>query len=415
MNRDGMLNDLRTLIAIRSVTEDRAAARAALDWTLGRARELGFRTGITPEGDAGYAEIGSGDTVLGILAHVDVVGIGDPAKWESDPFVLTRRGGMLYGRGVEDDKGPVIQCLYAMREVLDAGVPLLKRIRLIIGTSEESEWSDIEHYRACFGTPDYGFSPDAAFPVYNVEKGYADVTLCFPAAGVEALRCGDSTNTIPSSALLRRCGGTDERFTGVSAHSSAPEKADNAILHLAAASLDFSWARFIYEQLAPDPYGIHLGLDDGTDVYRNVPVGKTVCVPTVLCLENDRVILNVNIRLRAGLSASTVYLAFARHAAAYGYTCEVQDASEAMFVDPEQTFIHEMNAAAAACGIPQGCMAASGATYCGAIPNHVGWGPVIPPDEGSAHQENESVAEEDFWRVLALYTAYLVRAAQTRE
>ena len=411
MNETRLLADLAALIAIPSLTGEEQPCRQALDFVLRRAQGMGMRTGITREGDAGWAEIGSGAVTLGILAHVDVVGIGDRAKWRSDPFALTEREGVLYGRGVEDDKGPVIQCLHAMHALLLEGAPLRKRIRLIIGTGEESEWTDMEHYQAQFGMPDYGFSPDAGFPVYNAEKGYADIRLRFEAPEFSLLAAGDSPNTIPSFARLRWKDGKELAATGVSVHSSAPEKGENAILRLAAQAGDAPLWRFLREKFSGDAPAVALGLDDGSDTYQGVYVGQTVCAPTVLSLENGAAVVNLNIRFRPGVSSAQLTAALERLAPDYGFCVEVDNATTPMLVDPDRPFIHLMNRVGAEHGISPGCLAASGATYCSVFPNHVGWGPILPPDEGSAHEENEHVARADLLRVAAVYTDFLRRSA----
>ena len=41
---------------------------------------------------------------LWLFAHMDVVPEGDPALWNTDPWKVTRKGDMLYGRGVEDNQ-----------------------------------------------------------------------------------------------------------------------------------------------------------------------------------------------------------------------------------------------------------------------------------------------------------------------
>ena len=107
-HRAELLEDLQTLMSFESLDENTAARQAALRFVLSRAREMGMRTGHTAEYDAGWAEIGSGSVTLGILAHVDVVAVGDRANWATPPFALTERDGWYCGRGIEDDKGPVI-------------------------------------------------------------------------------------------------------------------------------------------------------------------------------------------------------------------------------------------------------------------------------------------------------------------
>jgi len=46
-------------------------------------------------------------TVL-VYGHYDVQPPDPLAKWHSDPFYPTLREGRLYGRGVSDDKGPML-------------------------------------------------------------------------------------------------------------------------------------------------------------------------------------------------------------------------------------------------------------------------------------------------------------------
>jgi hypothetical protein len=93
--------------------------------------------------------------------------------------------------------------LYCLKALLDLKIPLKQRIRLIIGTCEESQWTDIQHYKEQFGQPDYGYSPDGEFPVFNIEKGYCDANLFFPSEGIELLEAGDSPNTVPSKAVIK--------------------------------------------------------------------------------------------------------------------------------------------------------------------------------------------------------------------
>lgn len=53
------------------------------------------------------ASLGSGPKRLLIHSHYDTQPAGDPARWESDPYVTALRDGKLYGRGAGDDKGSV--------------------------------------------------------------------------------------------------------------------------------------------------------------------------------------------------------------------------------------------------------------------------------------------------------------------
>lgn len=44
--------------------------------------------------------------------------------WTYDPFRLTREDDHVYGRGTTDDKGPILEALYAMKLLRDHGVKL---------------------------------------------------------------------------------------------------------------------------------------------------------------------------------------------------------------------------------------------------------------------------------------------------
>ena len=142
--------------------------RAALDEALKLAEEWGL-TAASYDNYVGTIDLNEKETNLHILCHLDVV---DPGTgWETNPYELTERDGLIYGRGVDDDKGPAAISLLAMRAVKDLGIPLKNNVRLILGTDEESGSGDIEYYFAREPFAEYTFSPDAEFPVINLEKG----------------------------------------------------------------------------------------------------------------------------------------------------------------------------------------------------------------------------------------------------
>ena len=68
-------------------------------------------------------------------------------------------------------KDRLVAALYAMRAVKELGIPVKKNVRLILGTDEECGSSDIAVYYKQEKEAPMTFSPDAEFPVINVEKG----------------------------------------------------------------------------------------------------------------------------------------------------------------------------------------------------------------------------------------------------
>ena len=97
--------------------------------------------------------------------------------------------------------GYSLAALFAMKAIKDAGIPLRKSIRMILGCDEESGWEDMEYYGAHEQIPDIGFSPDASFPLINTEKGMLCLELRAPEAkaGLKILELstGDRINVIP--------------------------------------------------------------------------------------------------------------------------------------------------------------------------------------------------------------------------
>lgn len=214
--RDAITAGLQHLVSIPSVNPVGAASpgpetRAALRWILEQAGSLGFRTQNLDD-MVGFVEHGPADApeVVAVLAHLDVVPPGE--GWTYPPFAGTVADGMIWGRGVEDDKGPAVSALYALKALRDLQLPLRRRIRLILGTLEEGgDWSDIRHYEAREGRPTMGFTPDAHFPVICGEKGILNAVFRAqepannPAAGrfhtrITAWHAGSAPNVVPAFA-----------------------------------------------------------------------------------------------------------------------------------------------------------------------------------------------------------------------
>jgi di- and tripeptidase len=80
--------------------------------------------------------------------------------WESDPFRLAARNGYLYGRGVADDKGPVLAVACAAADLLRArklGVDLLF---LVEGEEERGSGGFVDavlKHKACGASPATSF------------------------------------------------------------------------------------------------------------------------------------------------------------------------------------------------------------------------------------------------------------------
>ncbi len=209
--REEFLSDLGRWLAIPSVRGEAEEGapfgrenRRMLDLALEDARRFGFDTRMF-DGYAGDITMGEGEKTMGMLCHLDVVPAGD--GWTVEPFALAQKDGNLIGRGVLDDKGPALAALYAMRCVRDAGVELKDKVRLILGCDEETGMRDMLYYNEHTAAPDYGFSPDAEYPVINIEKGGLSILLSRNTSGEEGaeipvyeLYAGERPNVVPGAA-----------------------------------------------------------------------------------------------------------------------------------------------------------------------------------------------------------------------
>ncbi|WP_374119101.1 Sapep family Mn(2+)-dependent dipeptidase [Clostridium sp. OS1-26] len=132
--------------------------------------KLGFKT-KNLDGYVGYAQLGEGDDYIGVIGHLDVVPVGD--GWVKPPFSGYIRDERIYSRGILDNKGPIMSCLYALYVCKECGVVFNKPIRIIFGTNEESGMKDIEYYLTQEKPPIMGWTPDCKYPVVYGERGRA--------------------------------------------------------------------------------------------------------------------------------------------------------------------------------------------------------------------------------------------------
>ena len=110
--------------------------RLALDKMMKICKDLGFTTYEDPEGYYGYAEIGEGSETFGIIGHLDTVPAENVDEWDHEPYKGIIENDMVYGRGAQDDKGPTIAALFAVKALMKDGYKFNKKIRFIFGTDQ---------------------------------------------------------------------------------------------------------------------------------------------------------------------------------------------------------------------------------------------------------------------------------------
>ena len=256
---DILLKNLGEFVAINSVYDEETVSKEnpfgqgvtnALTYIANLAKDDGFEV-------RNYAnkvvEIISGEGKnITILAHADVVPAG--TGWDQEPFQMVDRGDKLTGRGVADDKGPLLAAYYAMKAVRDNHLQGDYQIRFIVGGNEESGSAGVEYYfqKLKKPQPDFGFSPDAEYPLIFAEKGIInfEVKKKLNLKHVHSIHGGVASNSVIEKCDVvmdydpefitylkdhdyktetNRDGDTlTVTFKGVAAHGSTPELGSNA-------------------------------------------------------------------------------------------------------------------------------------------------------------------------------------------
>ena len=216
-----MLKDAMELIAINSERMEEKPGMPFGEGTAAvfvKAREIMEGHGFPVKNYDNYvltADLNEQPSRLDILAHLDVVPAGEGFT-VTGPFQPIVKDGMLYGRGSSDDKGPAVAALYAMRAVKELGAELGGNCRLILGADEECGSADIRYYYEREPEAPMTFSPDADFPLINIEKGglhlgfAADVRMSDDGVRLLSAQSGTKINVVPGEAKALIAGASAE-------------------------------------------------------------------------------------------------------------------------------------------------------------------------------------------------------------
>ncbi|MFI3226957.1 MAG: Sapep family Mn(2+)-dependent dipeptidase [Clostridia bacterium] len=409
-----MLKDLKKLIAIPSVSGEvdgefpfGKPCHDALEQALEICKGYGFTTKKCGN-YCGYAEIGSGEEIFGILVHLDVVPAGN--GWEFDPYDVTVSDGRIYGRGVIDDKGPAIAVIHAMKDL--AKLDLNKRVRLIFGTSEETgAGDDIAYYKEHEEPVTLGFTPDADFPVVYLEKGLAKVELSMPKNEVTYLKGGTAANMVPDSCEIKFMIHDKEYGAlscGKSAHGSMPHLGINAIgiaieeAHKLARANDEYEVPFIwgYRKLFDKDYD---GKRLGVDFYDEQSGGTTVNVGLIEKVD-DIITITLDIRCPVSVTSDMLISAIKAKAEPLGFEVKLTEWVDSVHMDKDCDFIKTlMSAYQKVTGDMTEPLIMGGGTYAREMKNVVAFGPVFQGRECTEHQPNEYMLEEDFYKLKDIY------------
>ncbi|MGL4676773.1 MAG: Sapep family Mn(2+)-dependent dipeptidase [Brevinema sp.] len=426
-NFDCYITHLSRLVSIPSVwiegeeknTPFGENIQKSLEEMIAICKELGFRTFIDPNGYYGYAEIGEGTPLLGVLGHLDVVPAGDLNNWTKPPFEPYIQEGKYYGRGSQDDKGPTLAAVYALKNLLDLGFQPKGRIRVIFGTDEESLWRDMKEYLQKEEIPSVGFTPDSRFPLNYSEKGLLQVKLrTSNDAGIifkggDAFNAVPSTITAPASKTIKECLknlgyefkdlGDQVEVIGKAAHAQVAETGINVInryLHaLYEAKIPSKAAKFITENIIGHNFAepIFGKVKDEHSGELKFNLGKIEC--------DEEEILCIDMRIPVTYKKEVITEILKDKASEYGFSYEEYDYLPSIYIPQDSILIKSlMSAYQEETGDKESTpIASGGATYARAIPNCVAFGAILPNRAKVEHQPNEYIVLEDIKTAMRIY------------
>lgn len=414
---------------------------------------------------------GTGDEVVGIHAHADVVPV-TPENWvlkdgtQLDPFKVTLIGDRMYGRGTEDDKNGIVVAMYAMKVIKEEKLPLARNFKLLVDTTEETSGDAIPYYFEKNPTPQYNLALDGGYPVVIAEKGYGTVMATFPrrkgegkGAEIISMTGGMATNQIPSAsvatfvtdkptelaATLQKAGaqyvksnggdfevaakvvGKEVKLTvtGVSAHSSEPESGVNPVARMLELihSVDGKIAlkhNHITDaaQYAADNWGLdYLGGKLGVG-FSDEFMGPLTTSLTFVGLDDKAFKLAVNLRVPKGKSPEKLKAEIAEKLSAWDKRTKVAvdftySVAEPMFRNPEGEWVKALLAVASEnLGMEHKFGTSAGATSVHELPNGVQFGLARPEVKYTGHTDNEFKTVDQFLLDLQIVTEMMGRIGQ---
>ncbi len=431
---DQFKQSLKELVAIPSVLDEykeNSSApfglgnKQALEYMLNLGKKDGFKT-LNSDNYAGHIEYGKCKETLGLLAHLDVVPVTGQ-KWDNDPFTVVEKDGKLIGRGVNDDKGPLLASYYAMKILKDIGFKPNKNIKLIMGCDEETGSRCLEHYFSKNPMPDLGFSPDACFPCINGEKAHASVDvvgLTDETCPIVSFYSGERYNIVPEEAHMTLSKNLSKEYLeflkehnyngeyknstyyayGVAAHAMSPEKGFNAsfiLFEFLDKYAPSNVSSFMTKYVTYDPFGTKLGINKEYD-----EMGKLTMNVGVVRIDQKRIKIGFDLRVPADEMEPLIREKFYNSVKEFkNLTFDMPQMTPVHYV-PSNSFLVEalVKSYEEATGDhTHKAYCIGGGTYAKFMKTAVAFGPQFVGREDVDHQANEYIYESDYKKIIAIY------------
>ena len=451
--KDELIKDLQDSIRIKSVEEEAKPGMPfgegpakALEHFLSVGEKLGFKA-ENFDNYAGHIDFGTDDQeeMVGILGHVDVVPEG--TGWDHDPYGAEIVDNKMFGRGTLDDKGPMMICLYAMKALKDAGIPLKRKVRMILGANEETGWGCMKHYfeKLQMPHPAVSFTPDSEFPVTFAEKGILRALFKVKTDADITVKAGNVFNAVPESATITLPlsykeaaerelplynEGKENKVSfeitenkivvtskGVAAHAAHPSLGYNSLsaLMIFLGRLDIKengfkeMIKFFNDKIQMEFNGKLLGLNLVDEPSGEITINFGKCY-----VENGELIVSMDMRFPVTFEAESIKEKLFAVLSEYGLTFEPLKEEKPLYV-PKDNFLvktlmevyQDMTGDMESQPISTG-----GGTYAKAVSNCVAFGALLKGTPDSMHQKNECIDLASLDTLLPLFVETIYRLAK---
>lgn len=379
------------------------------------AEKLGFDTCLVNNA-MGYAQWGENNQeYIGVFGHLDVVSEG--TGWHYEPFDLTEDNGTLYGRGVLDNKGPIMGNLYALSVLKDLGIKNNKTIRIIFGSDEESGSADIPLYLEKEVPPIYGYTPDCKYPAVYGERGVVgiDIITDITDASNKQITSFDGNfdrSAIPDTLSVTLNNKEKITISGKRAPSNAPELGENVITLFAEEIKSTSYLtgeiNDYFHWLADAFHNKHHGEGLGAS-FSDEDSGALQLTPYQLKINDNQMILSVSIRYPISVSEKMVLDAVQSHLFDNSKLNITRRMASSVF-DKNHQMIATMSDIYELCtGLDGTPVTTTGATYARSMPNIIAFGPSFPGQKGIAHNKDEYMTVDDLMKNMEIYALTLAQ------
>jgi succinyl-diaminopimelate desuccinylase len=335
---------------------------------------------------------------------------------------MTLIGETYYGRGLFDDKAPMLICLYVLDELKKSGIECNKKFRFIVGCDEESDWEDVAYFKTKSTLPKYGFSPDGNFPVSYAEKGINKIIFTIPklknfydikGGTVFNAVCGYCTckatpNGINHELLekynLKLLDGNVIESVGKSCHGSKPELGVNAIAPL------FKY----FLEMGEDVKTVvdNLFLDVNNLKNTHTPQGNVTFSPDIISEKNGKIVIECDCRVPAPMTLDDLIPIFDK----FGIKYKAIMHRAPLYVEQNSELVKILlDSYNQTTGKNSKPVSQSGGTFAYVFEKGCAFGPEFEGEPTSIHEPNECITKEQLLTLYKIYKKAIFDLAQSKD